>query len=213
MGLSVASCLPRRQGTSALSSTSSSGKVRNCVARCKQARASAHVKHKTEQAVPNCCTPRSTNAAKGKLSGSKFSSNQVEANSRPIHVSHKFKYPAPPPPPLLFLSDYALACSAVLQMNSSCQGSQKDATGGHSRVRRPFELWPSYHDSNLASNSGRGPLFVLEIRGLTDRLNIKQNKVLKYILRFQYCFCCTIIYFDIWCQFIEKILSNHDMVW
>ena len=63
------------------------------------------------------------------------------------------------------------------------------------------------------SNSGRGPLFVLEIRGLTDRLNIKQNKVLKYILRFQYCFCCTIIYFDIWCQFIEKILSNHDMVW
>ena len=104
VGLSVASCLPRRQGTSALSSTSSSGKVRNCVARCKQARASAHVKHKTEQAVPNCCTPRSTNAAKGKLSGSKFSSNQVEANSRPIHVSHKFKYPAPPPLPFCSLA-------------------------------------------------------------------------------------------------------------
>ena len=31
------------------------------------------------------------------------------------------------------------------------------------------------------SNSGRGPHFVLKIRGQTDQSNIKQNKVFKYI--------------------------------
>ena len=65
------------------------------------------------------------------------------------------------------------------------------------------------------TNSGRGSFFVLEIRGQTDQSNIKQNKVFKYILRFQYLFCFIIIYYDIWNQleFIIKFLSNHDMVW
>ena len=63
------------------------------------------------------------------------------------------------------------------------------------------------------SNSGGGTTFVMEIRGWTDQLNVKQTKVFKYIYRFQQGFGCIIIYYDIWNQFIAKFLSYQGMVW
>ena len=56
-------------------------------------------------------------------------------------------------------------------------------------------------------------LLALTLRSSFCNGNQSSKVVFKYILRFQYLFCCAIIYYDMWNQLIVKPLSNHDMVW